>query len=985
MHKSNDQKQAVELAYIHTSNDNTNPPVPTPSIPTKDGYRLNPEHYQEWLSSCVDGELIQANNIRSVEGDGVYDYLLGCTEADRRNDGRLTNQELKRYDHCRDGGWWFYSVSVRDGSTTEYGCFKPDHPRENSENGQLIKYEAPKGSKPEILAFEITPKIWKKISDRYGVPIGVYVNFYLWLKDHPEIPLLITEGAKKVGCLLSMEYAAIGVSGVTHCYRTEDGVRKLHPDIEYLCNGNRVIYFAFDVDPNNKTRKIVHSIIRKTAGLIKDYNANCKVFKISWNGAKGVDDFVNLNEKKAFETQVKKAKFVTPIAPNYEDENPKQERFNPTSYNLPAWEHSEVGRWIAAKYKNSIAWNLGAREFYLYGSQFDGVWSIVPEEKIRLSLHRELDQLLSMYRAIMNEKGENSRHFAGFSVNFLEGVFKCLKVELARDDWESPEHLMPFTNGVLDRRSMKLMPHSPDHRMTWCLPYGYDPLASCQPLQEWLLETVNNDESTYHLILGYLHGIVTGRTDWQKYLELIGPGGTGKSTLIRLATALVGKDNCHSTTLSKLETSRFETASLKDKKLVMITDAERFGGGASVLKAVTGQDMLPYERKLKQSGQGFIPQCLVVLAANEPISLSDYTSGLERRRLVVNFNNRIPSHKQRDLISISHKGISGEFADYLPGLMNLVLSIVPETATSIILNYGKDSPEIEQMRLNSLIENNPIAAWADQCLVLRSNYQSKIGVATRSKDHEELFVGEKEMLYPSYARYCETNGVKMVHTNRFSRLLHDLLVNQLNFTGISKGRDRNGSYFLGVKVRGKYDDEQLLITEKVQSSPITSDSSISVDDVDGVTIGVTMKTRISDDCDDNVAQNEFKSKDNKIDYHQNNINHHSSDNGASPPSQEKVDGSDQNSSINKNCSNSSTPSSQSSSMRVSTVTPIYTPSSHDTDSELSELIRPGDLVIYTHTGKTYEVKYIASNGHVDLWNLETGKTVGGSINQLRKI
>ncbi len=440
MYKNNDQKTAVELANIHTSNDNTNPSIPTPSIPTKDGYRLNPDHYQEWLSSCVDGELIQANNIRSVEGDGVYDYLLGCTEADRRNDGRLTNQELKRYDHCRDGGWWFYSVSVRDGSTTEYGCFKPDNPRENAENGQPIKYEAPKGSKPQLLAFEITPKIWKMISDRYRVPIGLYTNFYIWLKDHPEIPLAITEGAKKVGCLLSMGFAAIGVSGVTHCYKTVDQIKQLHPDIEYLCNGSRHIYFFFDCDPSNKTRKTVHSIIRKTAGLIKEYNANCRIFKVTWNGAKGVDDYVNFNGTDRLETQVRRAKPVSPIAPDYEN-NPAN------SSNRKSGETAQKLTHIRRSYP-SLRFNELTQRVELNGQPFQRLELAYLDEAIQdspIHIGKEFCQ-----DGILKVALENSYHPVKEYLEHLEAD------PLSQQEWDNISGLLlgtddPLSNAILKR------------------------------------------------------------------------------------------------------------------------------------------------------------------------------------------------------------------------------------------------------------------------------------------------------------------------------------------------------------------------------------------------------------------------------------------------------------------------------------------------------------------------------------------------------
>ncbi len=135
-------------------------------------------YYQEWLDSQVSDALIAANEILALEGDAVYERLLAFHHSDRRNDGRLTEREMNRYEQLTDGGWWFGTVSVRTGELTGYGCFKPDNPRENPENGKPIKYESPLGAKPELLAFNIPQEIWLQISERYLIPIGDYTNFY---------------------------------------------------------------------------------------------------------------------------------------------------------------------------------------------------------------------------------------------------------------------------------------------------------------------------------------------------------------------------------------------------------------------------------------------------------------------------------------------------------------------------------------------------------------------------------------------------------------------------------------------------------------------------------------------------------------------------------------------------------------------------------------------------------------------------------------
>jgi putative DNA primase/helicase len=103
-------------------------------------------------------------------------------------------------------------------------------------------------------------------------------------------------------------------------------------------------------------------------------------------------------------------------------------------------------------------------------------------------------------------------------------------------------------NGVLDLKTRKLLLHSPQNQLTWCLPYAYNLLATCDPIKDWLLEMCRGDRQLIELMRAYLLGIVTGRTDWQKYLELIGPGGAGKSTFTRLAL----KDSLKGTPSNKL-------------------------------------------------------------------------------------------------------------------------------------------------------------------------------------------------------------------------------------------------------------------------------------------------------------------------------------------------------------------------------------------------------------------------------------------------
>lgn len=559
---------------------------------------------------------------------------------------------------------------------------------------------------------------------------------------------------------------------------------------------------------------------------------------------------LGMGDMESFRSSLE-AKFVTPMG-----------TATPPSGYPEKFDSGCIANWLVERYRNQLAWDVPIQEWRRYSATTEGVWSIEPVEFVRQVIQSEVEQIAPMFP----DKQGNP---PAITPGLIKAIEELMSWNLSVRRWDEDKGLLPLLNGVLDLETRKLSPHSPGHRLTWSLPYAYNPLAKCDAIQSWLLEMCQGDTRLIELIRAYLHGVVTGRTDWQKYLELIGPGGTGKSTIIRLAIALVGVNNTHTTTLQKLEGSRFETASVKDKRLVVITDSERYASSVSVLKALTGQDTLPYEVKFKQSTQGFTPDSLVIVAANEVIQSGDYTSGLERRRMTVPFTNKIPSSKQRNLIAYDNKGITGEFAPLIPGLLNWVLEMKPENATALVKDYTTQVPSLERMKAQTLIETNPIADWLDNAIIYRPEHRTNVGVAKRDKnsDSENWYLLTSEWLYANYCEYCHNTGTNPVAVRRFVNLLHDLCKNQLGLD-ISKGRDRNGSHFIGLKIRDENDKDDLLITGIKPDNKIlgykallhfispfdttdntSPDGDMVTDVTASVTASVTAETLASDECD----------------------------------------------------------------------------------------------------------------------------------------
>lgn len=286
---------------------------------------LFPQHFQEWRESAVDTDVIDLN-VASLDGDRAVERLIyALSDRERRNDGRIRDKWLRKYRPVEQGGWWCSGVDVLAFEESQWGCFKPDRPRRERKKGKAIKYEHPAQAPTELFALRVPGRIWDKIAARYEIkrylsPLALRlqdrqqpVDFWEWIVSHPEIPIFITEGAKKAGALLSAGFAAVALPGVFNGYRQRrdadgnvTGLPRLIPQLEVLAEGGRKIYFCFDRDEKPKTVINVNNAITKTAKLLSQRGCSCRV--ITWQvPVKGVDDLVMALGREFLEQVVRNA------------------------------------------------------------------------------------------------------------------------------------------------------------------------------------------------------------------------------------------------------------------------------------------------------------------------------------------------------------------------------------------------------------------------------------------------------------------------------------------------------------------------------------------------------------------------------------------------------------------------------------------------------------------------------------------------------
>lgn len=125
----------------------------------------------------------------------------------------------------------------------------------------------------------------------------------------------------------------------------------------------------------------------------------------------------------------------------------------------------------------------------------------------------------------------------------------------------------------------------------------------------------------------------------------IGSGSNGKSCYLRLLRKFIGESNCCSTELDTLMVSRFEVTRLY-KKLVCQMGETNFEeiSRTSIIKKLTGQDMIGFEYKNKNPFEDFNYAKILIATNNLPVT-TDKTMGFYRRWTIIDFPNRFGESK----------------------------------------------------------------------------------------------------------------------------------------------------------------------------------------------------------------------------------------------------------------------------------------------------------------------------------------------------
>jgi len=446
----------------------------------------------------------------------------------------------------------------------------------------------------------------------------------------------------------------------------------------------------------------------------------------------------------------------------------------------------------ARKFLQSNYITEGGYKLVHYASEFFGYrgthYATIEEATIRSKLYHFLDRC---------QKQDRKGNLVPFSANpaAVNAAIDAVKsiVHLANEPNTKPpvwldgyetanppaEKLISLENGLFHMEKLVLFPHSLGFFTYNALPFEYNQQAECPQWHKFLQDVWGDDVQSKELLQEYFGYILSGETAQQKFLNIIGPRRSGKGTINRVLTDLLGQHNVVSPQMEEL----CETFGLQPwlgKQLASFTDARvtsrSAAGVVSQFLRIVGGDTVTVNRKNKEAWSGYLPTRIIVYS-NEMLQLAENSNALTGRMLVLTMKNSFFNKEDHALANRLKLELAGIFNWAIQGHTRR-----KEREGERFIQPASSQPTLDLMTEIS----NPISAFMDEALEFGQDFEV-----------------EKDDLFACYKHWASKKnihvGTEMTFKRRFLASTQELAV--VPHRSRNNGVDRQ--VYLGAKLKIK--------------------------------------------------------------------------------------------------------------------------------------------------------------------------------------
>lgn len=342
-------------------------------------------------------------------------------------------------------------------------------------------------------------------------------------------------------------------------------------------------------------------------------------------------------------------------------------------------------------------------------------------------------------------------------------------------DGPPPLELLACRNGLFHVPTGSLLPPTPRFFTRNALDLDFDPNAP-EP-NGWLtfVRQLFPDRAAAELLQDWFGYLLLPDMSQEKMLLLIGPPRSGKGTIQKVLTELVGRSSVCAPSVKALGTG-FGLQPLIGKTVAFLSDM-RLGGMADgdaiaeTLLRITGRDDFTIDRKFKEAWEGRLSTRFVV-SSNVLPKLPDASPALPNRFSVLRM--------QQSFLGREDPGLADRLMGELPGILLWALEgwrRLRDRGRFILPGASEDAVQ-ELLHLGS-----EVAAFVhDRC---------------EEGTGREV---EKDRLYSDYRMWCDRTGCKPKNDAAFATELYAATSNRVTARRPSRGGERV-NVFSGITLR----------------------------------------------------------------------------------------------------------------------------------------------------------------------------------------
>lgn len=365
--------------------------------------------------------------------------------------------------------------------------------------------------------------------------------------------------------------------------------------------------------------------------------------------------------------------------------------------------------------------------------------------KFEGTYHKPMDEC-ALEKLIHEEISRNLSHSS------RQEIIEFLKVKcfVENKDINTLWYKIPCKNGILNLVTGELGKPNSTEVNTMCIPWTYneDPPPSPR-IMEFMKQITKGDLQKIQFLYEIAGYCMLRRNLFEKFFVFRGEGGTGKSTYTNILVNLIGRQNVSNISLTDFDKD-YHLATTENKLLNVdddVVDGKSLQYTGRFKSFVSGE--LISARQIYKDVVTFAPFATLVFSCNRLPQIMDKTSGMYRRMVLVEINNKIDNPDPNFMLKITESDMEYFFFKAVEAIKNALdvghMSIVQSEA-HLLEQFRRRQSSLQEwlfehdVRLRDILATpcsmmyRQFSEWCDNC-----GYKSKPNMFTFKEDVCNLY------------------------------------------------------------------------------------------------------------------------------------------------------------------------------------------------------------------------------------------------------